>query len=613
MGITCIIIKKESTLDKKINISSMVKMNQYDIFISYRREGGFEAAKFVKEKLTSLGYRVFLDFEDLRTGKFNEKLYSVISECNDFVVIMSPNCLKRCENADDWLRLEIIHALENKKNIIPIMLRNFDWPDTMPSGMEELKFMNGITASDEFYDAYIKRLVSYLKSTPNIIRKFKKVWIVLALLLTTISSFLFFYGRYENKRQLEQVSNAVIGDIGLKMTSLNIELEGMKETSKKWAFFYQVMIMPGDENRKVQEKESLLQYIAFREKQLKEINYQSPLTDKYLDVLSKSQIPLEDVQAFYSVAYRLFFDELGSYYNSLRTMAQTPIQGWTVQTNEMMQQRERMVYYNAESLYYNILELIADMPETSRLVYNRYSAQLTCFPSSGKMGKEEARSAAEKSMNLYQKALTDFAALTGQAAKDVRELEKDVERLAFKQQKNETLKEEITTIDRRIKQSKANLLKKCQPLPDDDEWMIWGKMLRLLSVKMNNDAVKVLKAFEHKMGSKGENVDVYTKPVEVFILEHLGATHFGGVVAIGFENNKPHSCLKVGDIVVKVNGKSISNLSEMNALRTEFGKGAPISILRMTSDGKLNELMLIFSNDDPRVAYLNLMETSDKN
>jgi len=246
--------------------------SQYDIFISYRREGGFESAKMVQEKLKGLGYRVFLDFEDLRTGKFNEQLYSVISGCNDFVVIMSPGCLDRCQHPDDWLRLEVIHALQNKRNFIPIMLRNFKWSEKMPSGMEDLKFMNGLSASDEFFDAFIKRLISQLKSKPSIIRKFKRLWVILAIAITTVTSFLFLYSSYESKRQLEQVSNAVIGDIGLKMTRLNIELDGIAESSKKWTAFYQTMVTPGDETYKSREKESFIQYLNYREQQLQNVD-----------------------------------------------------------------------------------------------------------------------------------------------------------------------------------------------------------------------------------------------------------------------------------------------------------------------------------------------------
>ncbi len=508
-------------------------MNTYDIFISYRREGGFETAKMVQEKLKGLGYRVFLDFEDLRTGKFNEQLYSVISGCNDFVVIMSPGCLGRCQHPDDWLRLEVIHALQNKRNIIPIMLRNYKWPETMPSGIEDLKLMNGLSASDEFFDAFIKRLISQLKSKPNIIRKFKRLWVILAIAITTVTSFLFFYSSYESKRQLEQVSNVVIGDIGLKMTRLNIELDGIAETSKKWAAFYQMMIMPGDNDWKTQQKESFIHYLNFREQQLQNVDYHSPLTDHHLNVLSKSKVPLEDVQAFYGNAYRMFFDEVASYYANIKNYANMPVVGWLVQTTEMMNLRERMVYLNGESLYYNILELITDMPESSRQVYNRFSAQLTRFPSTGKMGKEEARSAAEKSFNLYQQSMNEFAVLTGQANKNIKELETDVERIVLKKQKVDLLKEEVATVESRLKQSKSDLLKKCQPLPEDDEWIIWGKMLQLLSVKMNKEALEVLKAFENKMISQGMDVKKYTRSVDQFIRDYLWKDYLGGIVVIG--------------------------------------------------------------------------------
>ena len=52
------------------------KSKTYDVFISYRREGGFDTASHVEYKLNQRGFNVFLDVEALRTsGKFNEKLY----------------------------------------------------------------------------------------------------------------------------------------------------------------------------------------------------------------------------------------------------------------------------------------------------------------------------------------------------------------------------------------------------------------------------------------------------------------------------------------------------------------------------------------------------------
>ena len=62
----------------------------YDIFISYRRDGGDTLAQLVYDRLTDRGYKVFLDVESLRSGKFNEKLLEVIDQCKDVVVILPP-------------------------------------------------------------------------------------------------------------------------------------------------------------------------------------------------------------------------------------------------------------------------------------------------------------------------------------------------------------------------------------------------------------------------------------------------------------------------------------------------------------------------------------------
>ena len=85
-------------------------MQKYDVFISYRRDGGDVTAKHLRDALTERGYRVFLDVESLRNGPFNEALYEVIENTKDFLLILPPNGLDRCVNENDWVRLEIEHA-----------------------------------------------------------------------------------------------------------------------------------------------------------------------------------------------------------------------------------------------------------------------------------------------------------------------------------------------------------------------------------------------------------------------------------------------------------------------------------------------------------------------
>ncbi|MCL2637108.1 MAG: toll/interleukin-1 receptor domain-containing protein [Oscillospiraceae bacterium] len=144
-------------------------MTDYDIFISYRRNGGETMALLLHDRLTARGYRVFLDVESLNAGSFNTKLLDVIDGCKDVIVVLSENSLDRCVNEDDWVRNEISHAFKKEKNIIPFMLRGFAWPEKLADDIADLPMQNGINAiSNEYFDAAIERLTEkFLVSTPH--------------------------------------------------------------------------------------------------------------------------------------------------------------------------------------------------------------------------------------------------------------------------------------------------------------------------------------------------------------------------------------------------------------------------------------------------------------
>ena len=94
-----------------------------DVFISYRRDGGFTLARLLYEYLHKESISAFLDLEELRAGPFNEKLYDAIEHAENFVLVLPPNALDRCVSENDWLRLEIEHAIKHKKNIIPLPIK----------------------------------------------------------------------------------------------------------------------------------------------------------------------------------------------------------------------------------------------------------------------------------------------------------------------------------------------------------------------------------------------------------------------------------------------------------------------------------------------------------
>jgi glycerophosphoryl diester phosphodiesterase len=137
--------------------------NERQIFISYRRVGGEAMAYLLKEKLIANGYPTFLDIHSLESGRFNEALYKNIDECSDIIIILSPGALDRCEQSDDWLRLEICHALSRSKNLIPVFLNGFQWPDTLHEDIEPLKIYNGpAEVNFQLFQSFIEKLIAML-------------------------------------------------------------------------------------------------------------------------------------------------------------------------------------------------------------------------------------------------------------------------------------------------------------------------------------------------------------------------------------------------------------------------------------------------------------------
>lgn len=112
---------------------------KYDIFISYRREGGAQYARILQLMLQQRGYKVFLDYDELTDGIFSEHIKTAIKETPVFMLVLSNNSMHRCVNEDDWVRQEIALAIELDRHIIPINPDNeFDgFPQGMSSDLKE--------------------------------------------------------------------------------------------------------------------------------------------------------------------------------------------------------------------------------------------------------------------------------------------------------------------------------------------------------------------------------------------------------------------------------------------------------------------------------------------
>lgn len=140
----------------------------YDAFISYRRESGSHIATTIEVVLESqYKKRIFLDVRELQVGRFDEKLLTIIEQTPSFILILSRGCLDRCVEKTDWLKREIMHALEHKRNIIPVLMEDFTYPSDeklalLPDAMRVLPNLQAIAYSHVHHESAVRKIAEAL-------------------------------------------------------------------------------------------------------------------------------------------------------------------------------------------------------------------------------------------------------------------------------------------------------------------------------------------------------------------------------------------------------------------------------------------------------------------
>ncbi len=132
------------------------------VFISYRRTN-FPWALAIYKDLHHDGYDVFFDYLSINSGDFEKIILENIKGRAHFIAVLTPSALERCNEPGDWFRLEIETALDEKRNIVPLMLEGFDFgsPTTIKSltgKLLDLKKYSGLGVPAEYFDAAMKKL-----------------------------------------------------------------------------------------------------------------------------------------------------------------------------------------------------------------------------------------------------------------------------------------------------------------------------------------------------------------------------------------------------------------------------------------------------------------------
>lgn len=179
---------------------------KYDVFISYRREGGYETAKHLNDLLVRDGYKVSFDIDTLRNGDFDVQLLERIEQCKDFILIIDPNAFDRTldptfDRNKDWLRIELAHALKHKKNIIPVFLAGITgFPEGLPDDVVGVVTKNGPEFNKYYFDDFYKKLKSrFLRS----INRRRILFSVFLTMLLVIGLFIYILDKQNNPEYIQ--------------------------------------------------------------------------------------------------------------------------------------------------------------------------------------------------------------------------------------------------------------------------------------------------------------------------------------------------------------------------------------------------------------------------
>ena len=202
-----------------------MKNKHYDAFISYRRENGFLMAQVIYDRLRDRGIQCFFDLEELRSGKFDEKILVAIREAHTFILILPKNALNRCKNEDDWVRQEIMEAVRCNKVIIPVMYDGFKWPrkwdEAFPEEFHGLENMNGVSGSQEYLPAMINKIINYMPQDAVREKALEDVSGTRELPAGTIS---FFKESLRNLTEIQSVDMAFHAGVEWRQSSEKVEI-----------------------------------------------------------------------------------------------------------------------------------------------------------------------------------------------------------------------------------------------------------------------------------------------------------------------------------------------------------------------------------------------------
>lgn len=611
----------------------MVK--KYDVFISYRRQGGDQTAKIICDRLTDLGYKVFYDVEALRSGAFNTKLYSVIEECSDVIVVLSPNSLDRCNDENDWVRLEITHALKSGKNVIPVFLRGFTFPEILVEDIQSLRYQNGLEANSEFFDAFITRLQSFFKSRPTILQRisqnvvFKRtipftlsiliIWGIFLGVSTIIQSRSHTFPRTQEEKN---ITNEALSYIQQNITLI----DGM---FGEISYVYKACENYLVDSNPVQYEEAITAinkaYFSINKVDISSCALSGNLSGK-IDSTPINKGDLVAVNGLNEVMCKSLKSNL--IFIKQVISKESPIDIST--KRKILEIYNDMLNTNKKDITYGINELLLPISSSYLSEFKqKYLPTVINLPFGNQAwlsDKKELERLTDSNYNQQQQQMNNLASIVGSENYDFMEKKTELEQYAWDLGMSQSQidkyiagitnkSDSIIAMKKQLDESRSMLLVlkmeaqvKFAPKEDDSPEILWGKMLRFTNLKMYDDAIKCVQMYQLKTQGDYPEVNIYV-PAVVRFLKQISDTGVDyGVVVCGYEPGKPkHSVYEIGDIIISINANICLNYTNYKKLKP-VDKEYKVTLLRANTNGELEFMEKTVHSDQPKIQLMDLTE-----
>ncbi|MGH7502150.1 MAG: toll/interleukin-1 receptor domain-containing protein [Longimicrobiales bacterium] len=149
----------------------------YRIFLSYRRrgEGAGYAGRLTDRLVHEFGAdQCFRDIDDIESGvDFVEAISGAVGSCDVLIAVIGPDWLtmkndaglRRLEDPNDFVRIEIAAALRRNIRVVPVLVGNAVMPDParLPPEIESLARRQAHELSDTRWDYDVGQLVAMVE------------------------------------------------------------------------------------------------------------------------------------------------------------------------------------------------------------------------------------------------------------------------------------------------------------------------------------------------------------------------------------------------------------------------------------------------------------------